>query len=93
MASLIGNIKEFDNNDSWVEYIERMEQFFRANGINDETKKKSILLSSCGSKVYKLFRNLLAPTKPGDVGWGLLKETLIYIYVVFYHRENTISTF
>ena len=76
-SSLIGNINEFDgSNDSWIEYMERMEHFFAANEITDEGKKRSVLLSSCGSKTYKLFRNLLAPAKPGETGWTQLKETM-----------------
>ena len=36
--------------------------FFRANGIEDGNKKKAILLSSCSSDIYKLFKSLAAPT-------------------------------
>ena len=60
--TLIGTPKEFEYTaDNWIEYIERLEHFFDANGIAEKAKKKSILLSSCGNKTYKLFRNLLAP--------------------------------
>ena len=76
-SALIGTPKEFeDTADDWIEYIERLEHFFDANGIAEEAKKKSILLSSCGSKTYKLFRNLLAPTRPGDATWTVLKQTM-----------------
>ena len=72
-----GTIKEFnDTDDNWVEYVERLEHFFLANEIASEDKMKSILLSSCGSKTYKLFRNLLTPQKPGDVTYKELKETM-----------------
>lgn len=68
---------EFDDtNDSWIEYVERLEHFFVANDIETEAKKKSVMLSSCGNKTYRLFRNLLAPTKPGAASWSLLKETM-----------------
>ena len=36
--------------------------FFQANGIEDDNKRKAILLSSCGSDTYKLFKKLAAPT-------------------------------
>ena len=57
-----------------VEYMERMEHFFQANGIEEQPKKKAILLSSCGAKTYTLFRSLLAPQKPGDVAWRELTD-------------------
>ena len=47
------------------EYIERLEHFFLANEVGDD-KKKSVLLSVCGAKSYKLMSNLLAPSKPGE---------------------------
>ena len=76
-SMVIGSPGEFNaDNDEWIECMERLEHFFNANGIADENRKKSILLSSCGSKTYKLFRNLLAPTKPGDASWLVLKEKM-----------------
>ena len=65
MSAAYGKVDEFDEGtDDWVEYTERLEQFFLANEIDDATQKKAILLSSCGSKTYSLFRNLLAPVAP-----------------------------
>ena len=65
-----------ETSDDWVEYVERLEHFFKANEIDTEDKKKSIMLSSCGSKTYKLFRSLLTPVKPGDTSWEDLKEIM-----------------
>ena len=74
---LIGNIREFDpEGESWIEYMEQIEHFFNANGIVEEARRKSILLSSCGAKTYKLFRSLLAPTKPGDSTWEHLTTVM-----------------
>ena len=42
----------------WDNYIGRVNEFFIANGINDNTKKKAILLSSCGAKTYQLLHGL-----------------------------------
>ena len=40
-STLIGTVKEFeDDNDDWVEYMERVEHFFLANDIDDDNKKK-----------------------------------------------------
>uniref|UniRef100_A0A8C6WZ84 ribonuclease H n=1 Tax=Neogobius melanostomus TaxID=47308 RepID=A0A8C6WZ84_9GOBI len=44
--------------------------FFAANEIAEEDKKRSILLSVCGAKTYKLIRNLATPLKPGDISYA-----------------------
>ena len=62
-----GSLEAYDSsNESWTDYIERMEHFFLANDITTTDKKKSILLSCVGAKTYKLMKTLLAPVKPGD---------------------------
>ena len=62
--SVIGNLSEFIlEKDDWNNYIEQMEFFFQANGIEESNKKKAILLSSCGSNAYKLFKSLAAPNE------------------------------
>ena len=84
---LIGSVKEFnDEAESWIEYMEQVEHFFIANEITDEGKKKSVLLSSCGAKTYRLFRNLLAPVKPGDSSW----ETLTRVMKEHHHPKPSI---
>lgn len=40
------------------QYEERLVDLFFANEITDEAKKRSILLSGCGAKTYKLIRRL-----------------------------------
>ncbi|CAI5640403.1 unnamed protein product [Oreochromis niloticus] len=63
----IGSLTEFAEGDGdWIEYVERLEHFFLANDISDEGKKRSVLLSACGARTYKLIRNLTTPRKPGD---------------------------
>ncbi|KAL3974523.1 interleukin 1 receptor-like 1 [Sarotherodon galilaeus] len=63
----IGLLTEFAEGDGdWIEYVERLECFFLANDISDEGKKRSVLLSACGARTYKLIRNLTTPRKPGD---------------------------
>ena len=34
--------------------------------MSDADKQRAILLSVCGSKTYKLIRNLTTPEKPSD---------------------------
>ena len=45
-------------------YAERLEQYFVANGIQDDTNKVAVLLCVMGEKQYELAHNLLAPAKP-----------------------------
>jgi len=52
-------------NEDWTEYEERLGHFFLANGITEEAKKRSIPLSVCGAKTYRLIRNLATLRKPG----------------------------
>ena len=66
-----GRLESFDNSsEQWDQYIERLENFFEANDIPLDTaqvkKRRAILLSACGSKVYKQMSSLLAPEKPKD---------------------------
>ena len=48
--------------------------FFQANGIEDSNKKKAILLTSCGSNNYRLFKSLAAPTVLTSASYEDLKH-------------------
>lgn len=68
--STVGTLSEYVETDGdWVEYVERLQHFFVANDINDQSKQRSVLLSACGAKTYKLIRNLASPRKPGDLSF------------------------
>ena len=70
MATL-GKVDEFDvSKEEWPQYEERLTHFFQANDIDDAGKKRAVLLSVVGPVTYKLLRNLLAPTKPGEKTYG-----------------------
>lgn len=75
MAATVGSLSEFSEKDGdWVEYVERLEHFFLANDIVDEEKQRSILLSVCGAKTYRLIRNLATPQKPGEIRFKEIVE-------------------
>ena len=57
-------------------YIERLENFFTANSIDDADKKKAMLLHAVSAKCYKIIRNLLAPTKPSSSTHAAIKEAV-----------------
>ena len=77
MATVLGQVESFDPQvDDWVLYTERLEQYFVANGINEDKKKVATLLTVIGGKAYGLLRNLLAPVKPADRPFDHLVQTL-----------------
>ncbi len=63
---------KFDSSKGdWPQYIERVDHFFTANGI-DAGKKKSAFLSSVGSATYAMVKNVVSPAKPGDKSYDQL---------------------
>ena len=77
MAGLFGDIAEFNkSSDDWESYHERLEFYFAANEVDDDGKKKAILLSSVGSDTYKLVRNLVSPSSPKDKTYDELTAVL-----------------
>ena len=75
MATVHGSVGEFSGvAEEWPPYIERMEFYFAANDVEDEGKKRAILLSCCGSATYSLIRNLVAPGKPSETTFKNIVE-------------------
>lgn len=67
MAAIFGRIDEFEEDkEDWSQYVERLQHFFEANGVTEDAKKRSILLSVMGPSSYKLLRSLVSPAKPGE---------------------------
>ena len=72
-----GSIGEFDpEKEEWTPYVERLGEYFIANGVEDATKKRAILLSSCGHSTYQTARRLFAPTKLNTQTYGKVVESL-----------------
>ena len=66
-------VVEFDgDSEDWPLYQEQLEQYFVANGVTRDEKKRAILLSVCGEKTYRVLRNLMTPDKPADKGFAEL---------------------
>ena len=54
------NVGEFTAGvKDWESFVERVEFFFQANGVEDPERKRALLLRSYGTSTYKLIRNLL----------------------------------
>ena len=78
MAALFGTINEFDvANGDFVEYNERIEQYFVANKIEDAAQRTAIFITVIGDEAYSLLRSLLAPVKPNTKSYAELAKTLI----------------
>ena len=72
-----GKIGKFrESEESWTQYVERLEQYFLANEVEDAGKQRVILLSVCGSKTYALVRDLLQPARPAETTFNKIVETL-----------------
>ena len=76
-TALIGSVESLDiNSDNWLEYVERVEQYFIANEITTEVKKKGILLTIIGSEAYTLLRSLTEPEKPSEKTYQQIVDIL-----------------
>ena len=73
-----GTVGEFNSTrEDWVSYIERLDQYFVANGILEEgNKQRAILLSCCGAATYQLIRKLVAPNKPTDKAYAEIVDVV-----------------
>ena len=59
LSGIIGQISEFNVlRDDWTCYVERLDQLFTANGIEDEKVKTATLITKNGDETYKLLRDL-----------------------------------
>ena len=57
----IGKLEEFDEtHGDWTAYIERVEQYFLANDVDDE-KKVPVLLTVIGCKTYSFITDINLP--------------------------------
>ena len=77
MAAVFGKLEEFDSSrDLWAHYVERLEQFFAANDLEDGGKRRAIFLSAVGVSTYRLLRNLVSPKILGEVPYDHLIQVL-----------------
>ncbi|XP_043238896.1 uncharacterized protein K02A2.6-like isoform X2 [Amphibalanus amphitrite] len=73
----LGRLEVFEAaEDNWEEYIERLVQFFVANEIEEDVKKRAILLSNVGARTYGVLRSLLSPVRPDEVSYDHIVNVL-----------------
>ena len=56
--------------EDWTAYFERLVQYFTANNIEADGKRRAVLLTVCGAHIYQLVRSLVSPGKPTDKSFG-----------------------
>ena len=71
----IGRIESFDDTNLCETYLERVEQFFLENDIDDDHKVPT-LWRLIGGKTYTLLRDPLAPEKPATKSFQQIVTTL-----------------
>lgn len=78
MIGLLGSLQTFDHKTSNISvFKERIAQFFIANKITDEERKKAILLNTFSEDTYVLVRNLCVPELPENVSYDNLLKLLV----------------
>lgn len=65
-VALYGQLQAYDERQSWEDYVEIMEHYFTANGIQDDKMKVSIFCSTVGVSTYRLPKSLCLPKKPQE---------------------------
>ena len=64
----IGSIGPFERNaGDWQAYTDRFGLYIVANKLTDEKRIVAVFLTTVGSKVYHLLRELLTPSKTSDL--------------------------
>ena len=75
-TATFGQVQEFHpENESVTAYLQRVQQFFQANGIQT-AKQVPVFLSMIGGKNYSLLWNLVSPDQPKDKSFDQLSEVL-----------------
>jgi len=86
MPFQIGKLCEFvEGKENFVNYVERLEQYFEASDIADE-KKMAVFVSVIGPCAYGILRNLVQPVLPKDKTYNELVKALTDAKSVHYIR-------
>lgn len=71
----VGSINQFSVNQDWEIFIERLEQYFLANKV-EEDRRVPVLLTTITETVYKVLKNLCDPVTPSRKSYEELKKTV-----------------
>ncbi|XP_017484721.1 PREDICTED: uncharacterized protein LOC108373355, partial [Rhagoletis zephyria] len=87
-AQSFGKLEPFQPTMAWNNYKERMEFYFEANGIANETSMRAIFLSCVGEAPYEIIRSLLTPLTPKDVSLHEIVEKLEIVQRFAFHKRH-----
>ena len=74
-TGLHGVITPYDGNqEEWIEYTERLENYFIANELEDVAKRRAILLDGVRAPTYRLIKTLALPGTPKDLTFKEIVE-------------------
>ncbi|GFS12735.1 retrotransposon-like protein 1, partial [Elysia marginata] len=66
MASLFGNLEPYTPERPFQEWYERLEFFLEANQVEEDNKKRAILLSMIGPSTFRTIKDLCFPLSPKE---------------------------
>ena len=64
--SIVGRFQEYKGGYNLIEFVERLEAYFDANEINNQGKRRNILITVCSAKIYSTMKDMLSPDKPNS---------------------------
>ena len=68
---MYGAVSAFDETkEEWAEYTEHLENYFKANDITEDAKRRAILLNAVGPATYRLIKTLALPGVPRDLSFA-----------------------
>jgi hypothetical protein len=69
--ALVGTLEPFDHQtEEWDRYIERVNNYFVANGIDGNERRAAILLTAVGARNYKIISDLASPALPSTLQYA-----------------------
>ena len=89
-------IGPYTDDEPWDSYVERLDMYFEACGVTDETKQRGIFLTSVGKQTYQLIKNTwnmvnFRKTKVTK-NWLIWNIKILYIYIYICTYVGSIST-
>ena len=79
MATFIGQMSKFDEEEEWMQYVERLNHYFITNGIEDAKRCKATF-TVIGPACCKQLRSLISPSKPANKMYKELMDVLQEFY-------------
>jgi len=83
--ALLGNLGAFTSTDAgdWKTYLSRLDQFYKANKIEDN-RKKAVFLSVIGDSCFRLLETLVAPAEVDSKTLSDLRDILSKHFIARY---------